>query len=710
MADLIIRERAERSLRDVSYVLFRHKRKVTWFFFGVIALVTIVTFLLPETYQSEAKVLVRLGREIATLDPTATTTGQVVQVGQRRESEVKSELEILRSRDLAEKVVDAIGPEAFLWSFIKGSDPLKNRDEAVRSFMKSLDISAERDSNIINISYEAKDPKLAHAVVGKLMDNYLVKHLAVYHTPGSDKFFARQADQLRTQLAQTEEDLRDLKNKTGIASVNEQRSLLLNQIAALQKGAEETEAALSASRSKVQWMEKTLGSLPTNLIRQKLLSYPGNPVDYLQQRLHDLRLKEQDLLTKYTEKNHLVKEMRRQIGEIEALLNREGATHRQVTQLALLIEKATIAELQARAGAIKQELTVAQNNLKGLNDAEVLMAQKQREIDLLATNYRNYSEKLEQVRIDHALNLEKISNISVVQAATYPVKPVRPHKPLNLALGLFLGTFGAIALAFAAEYTDHSFKRPEDVEKKLHTPVLATIPLLAENGMAKDRRNLPLLVPETRISCGVLGEAGECYEALCDRLLRAEAPPRLIGVTSCRSGEGVSSVAANIAKTLARKGNERVLFVEANLMRPSAHQAFGVESTPGLTDIVLEGEGNITSIKNAHTRNLDVIPSGQGGISLSQLAESKEFADLLSLWRNEYSFVVFDLPAIFKGTSTLRLASLVEGVVLVVGAEGVSSEVAQRAMAELARARVNVLGVVLNKRCFHIPDWLYHKL
>ena len=75
--------------------------------------VTLGTFLVAEIYKSEARLLVRIGRESVSLDPTATT-GQVISVGQSRESEINSELEILKSRELAQKVVDAIGPRAFL--------------------------------------------------------------------------------------------------------------------------------------------------------------------------------------------------------------------------------------------------------------------------------------------------------------------------------------------------------------------------------------------------------------------------------------------------------------------------------------------------------------------------------------------------------------------------------------------------------------------
>ena len=161
MANLIITEPHNNFLQEFFHVMFRHKNKVIWFFIAVMTIVALVTIFMPRTYTSEAKLLVRLGRESASMDPTATASGQIVQVTQRRESEIKSELEILKSRDLAEKVVDKIGPEviapkSFLsvfGAFFESQDHgLRERDRAVRKLMNNWDITSDRDSNIINIS------------------------------------------------------------------------------------------------------------------------------------------------------------------------------------------------------------------------------------------------------------------------------------------------------------------------------------------------------------------------------------------------------------------------------------------------------------------------------------------------------------------------------------------------------------------------------
>jgi uncharacterized protein involved in exopolysaccharide biosynthesis len=509
----------ERSLRDVYYILFRHQRKVIAFFLAVIVTVTVGTLLSPKIYQSEAKLMVLLGRESVSLDPTATT-GPVISVGQSRENEIKSELEILKSRELVEKVVDAIGPIVFL----KGSkektekppseqqkapdvsgeagekvqlasqaptgllksnglfSSLSDRDRAILTVTNSLEIEALKNSNIITVSFEAKERSLAQETINKLIGFYLSKHVNVHRTAGSYEFFSQQTDQFKDALAKSEEALKELKNKNSIASLLEQRSVLLKRIGDLQQEIEATQAALAGSSAKVWALNKTLTNLPENQVVQETTGVG----DIMRSRLYELQLKEQDLLSRYKEDSVPVREIRRQIAEAKALMDKEEGTRKQVTsglneahkqvQVGLLTERANLSSLQAKLKELRTLLARAQIELKTINDSEVQLAEAEREMSMQEANYRKYHEKLEQARIDQALEVGKISNISLVQPATYPVKPVRPRKMLNLVLGLFLGMFGSVGLAFFSEYMDHTFKKPEDVEERLQLPTMASIP------------------------------------------------------------------------------------------------------------------------------------------------------------------------------------------------------------------------------------------
>jgi uncharacterized protein involved in exopolysaccharide biosynthesis len=519
------------SPRDVFYILFRHKRKAIPFFLAVVITVTVGTLLTPSTYQSEAKIMLRLGRENVTLDPTVPA-GPILSVGQTREAELKSEIEILKSRDLIEKVVDAIGPATFLTppkdmveksesiggklreamselrqgfrrilSGIRRSpqkdttNPWKDRYDAIKLVESGLNAEALKNSNIITISFAAENRKLAQKTMNKLIEFFLEKHMTVYRPAGSYEFFDEQTAETRKNLARAEEKLRELKNSTGIASLEEQRKVLLQRISDLQTEAGETNSAVAASRAKVLAMEKTLANLPPTVTTQETTGNANPAADQMRARLYDLQLKEQDLLSRYNENSRPVQEIRRQIAEAQALLSKEKQTRTQVTigpnqaykqiEAALLVEKATLSSLQAKAGVVQEQLKTVVGELKTINDSETKLSRVQREMSIQETNYRRYYEKLEQARIDQALEIGKISNVSIVQPATFPMRPIKPNKMRNLALGLFLGLFGGIGLAFFSEYIDHTFRRPEDIVQRLELPTLAVIPSTSKKEIAR---------------------------------------------------------------------------------------------------------------------------------------------------------------------------------------------------------------------------------
>ncbi len=509
------------SLRDFFYILFRHKKKIIFFFLAVTITVTLGTFLATQIYRTDAKLMVRIGRESATLDPTVAT-GHVMSVTPSRESEVNAEIEILKSRELAEKVVDTFGPKAILEGsqgqsgekslspikeklreFSKSfnqakkelgnflvslgvSNPLSDRDQAIIEFKNKFAVEATKGNNILLLSYEGPDAGLSQDILKNLIKFFLERHIIVHRTSGSYEFFDKQSDQLRNEVSKTTEELKKLKSKTGVSSLEEQRRILMNRVGSLQQENEATQAALAISRARIQALSGKLAGLSPTLVTLETTGTGNLAADQMRSRLYELQLKEQEILSKYTENSAPVKELRRQIAEAQALLKKEEPTRTQVTtginmayqdlNLELIKESANRSSLEAKASVIKSQLGDARSEMAELNHTEVMMVGLQRELSLLDAKYRKYSENLEQARIDQALESHKISNISVVQDPTTSPEAISPRKVMNIALGIFLGIFGGIGLAFFSENLDHSLKKPNDVEEKLNLPTLASIP------------------------------------------------------------------------------------------------------------------------------------------------------------------------------------------------------------------------------------------
>jgi Mrp family chromosome partitioning ATPase len=184
-------------------------------------------------------------------------------------------------------------------------------------------------------------------------------------------------------------------------------------------------------------------------------------------------------------------------------------------------------------------------------------------------------------------------------------------------------------------------------------------------------------------------------------------PLRALGITSCYTGEGVSTVAAQLALTAALDCDGRVLLVDCNLPGPSVHRRFGLGPCPGLAECLRQGALLPQAVRPSGVPRLSVMTAGQLHGSAARAYDSPAFPSLLKEWVGDFDTVICDMPAAARASSTARLARLLDGVLLVVEAERVRSDVACRVKELLLAADARLLGVVLNKRRGAAPDWLY---
>jgi capsular exopolysaccharide synthesis family protein len=183
-----------------------------------------------------------------------------------------------------------------------------------------------------------------------------------------------------------------------------------------------------------------------------------------------------------------------------------------------------------------------------------------------------------------------------------------------------------------------------------------------------------------------------------------------IGVTSCYQGEGVSTVAMQLGATAARQGDRRVLLVEADVARPALSSILELPSGPGLVDAVLNGKPAEETIVPSGLAGLSVIPAGIPADDHGRIYDSPGLPERIDQMTSRFELVVFDMPPATDAGSVIPLAGLLDGIILVVEAERVRREVVRRAKELLVRAEARLLGVVLNKRRQHVPNWLYRTL
>ena len=493
------------SFRSALQVPLRHKRRFLTVFLAVVGTTILVTLLMPRTYRSEGELLLRLGRENMALDPTATLgSTPILSIQQSRENEINSVIEIVRSRALIEKVVDGLSPARILG---KNEGQSADREDAIRLLIKSLNVDAVRKSNVLQITYDAASPTLAQTVVDTLIGCFLEEHIRLNRTPGAQQFLSEQTASILGQLEEREEELRKLKDETGLASPEARRGIIVTRIGRLEDELLQSKAALAASEAEVKQLQQQLLDLPTTQVTEQTVGFANEAADGMRQQLYTLQLREKELTSKVTDDHPLLRAVRDQIAAAQKVFGQEkpertqtktgvSKAHEEINLL-LLKDEPALASLRAKADRLAAQVEAEKASLAKLNDDELRIDRLQREVRLEEANYRKYVDSLEQARIDHAMAAEGKSNISIVQPATLEPRPIKPKGLVNLLLAIVLGVIGGTGAAFAAEARVDFNKSADGLSHSVEIPVRNDISRLASRQLtpANGEQGSPLAGP-----------------------------------------------------------------------------------------------------------------------------------------------------------------------------------------------------------------------
>ncbi|WP_115790091.1 polysaccharide biosynthesis tyrosine autokinase [Arthrobacter silvisoli] len=282
--------------------------------------------------------------------------------------------------------------------------------------------------------------------------------------------------------------------------------------------------------------------------------------------------------------------------------------------------------------------------------------------------------------------------LTVVSGPTPEDAPVAPRVGLNLALGLLAGMALGIAISVGRRLMDHSLRTPEQVEAATGLPLLARIP------NAPAARSLDRLLGRRPDS--LIDEAGRRLRTNVDHLTQSQHL-HTVTVTSATAGEGKTTAAFLLAKAWAESGHT-VLLLEADLRRPDIAQELGLAKTTGLSD-VLSGQMPLDKvIQRTVFEGLHAIGAGTVPLQPTELLGSKHTPQVLAALKERYSRIVVDATSLQPLSDGALMASLTDGVVLVVRYEKITRQVLATGLENLRAVDSRILGVVLNA----LPDRL----
>jgi uncharacterized protein involved in exopolysaccharide biosynthesis len=479
------------SLRDMVIPLFRRKRLLVITFLSFFGAVILLGALLGPTYTSRMSILVNRER----LEPLVTpeSTAQMPMPSTPiTEEEINSEVELLSSRDVLEKVVIANGLDRPADGFNLGSllHPHQTREDriarAVKSLAKQIKVTAVTRTNMIEVKYSSPDPQRSYGVLKSLGEFYTQKHVSVHRPAGSYEFFVRETQRYHDALEQAEAKLREFAKHNQLAAPDAQEANLAQQVAMSIGSLHSAEQILAADKERIrddrQQMSKTprrLSTVHTSAVADKLL-------DQLNETLLGLQTKRTTLLTRYDPSYPLVQDIDQQIAQTnssiaeaqKARYNTESTDVDPTFEALREDQSKTQADRAAQAAtlaATKRSIKSMEAQLVDLDRQSIARQDLAREVKADEQTYLTYLAKREQERTSDALDTTRIANVAIAVPPVIPVLPVFGW-PVIMVAAIGLAGFASIGSAYAADYFDASFRTPAQLTEGLGIPLVIVFP------------------------------------------------------------------------------------------------------------------------------------------------------------------------------------------------------------------------------------------
>jgi polysaccharide biosynthesis protein PslE len=475
---------ARSTLQAMSRALVRGWKLALLTFLVTLSLGGLAWMWVPRTYQSEAKLFIRVGRESVGVDPIITTSA-MLSVYETRETEINSVLEMLRSRALLERVVDEIGVAEIVERPVDESPVMPVRfgslrpdwmpprpavtqqEQAIDALERRLEIWAPRRSSVICIRCKAPDPYLAQRIIATLLEQHEAEHLRLTRTPGSHEFFESQTRLIETQLNDIAGTLREAQNALPAGSVEGERKLVEARLESAEQQRAQVESESAATQARAEALRGQLRAVPEYFEREQTRGMPHLATDTIRTDLYKLEVQLGELESRYTDNHPLLHVLRKQVQQAEDVFRQQAPERTQATrtinnihqelQAALLAAESNLESLHAQLRELKQQRENLRSRLAFLNEQEVRIQDLRRQRDVLDASYRLYAEKREQSRVDAALQQERITNISVVQPASFAAKPSSPRTLLFALLALVAATSGAVGTCVLSQVRAGAF-------------------------------------------------------------------------------------------------------------------------------------------------------------------------------------------------------------------------------------------------------------
>jgi polysaccharide biosynthesis transport protein len=676
-----------------------HKRR------GIVLTCLVVSFLVAVLYNYTTRPVYQATTQIL-IDrdtPDVLPNKELMDLVQAGVDYYQTQYQLLKSRTLAERTVErlglqkstelATGPMMSPWERVQrllGRPPRAIVDNdgmplspTVAAFRSRVDVDPIPGTRLVNLRFNAYDPRVAAEAVNALAQLYIEQTLEFRFETSTEAtgWLSDRLSEQRQKVEAAEKALQEYREKEGLIDHEERQGLVQQKLETLNG------AVLDARTDRIA--KETLASQLSSIGPSQLEDIPlvagSESFQRLRAELANLQRDESRLAETLGERHPDMVRVRSQIKTVQEKLRSEARNVARAVQSEAQAARSREAKLQANLDAVKGEA-------QDVSRKAIQLGVLRREVETNRQIYQDLLTKTKQTGLETEL---KTTNIRVIEKAEPPRGPISPQRTRNYQIAGLMGLLLGVGLALLFESFDNTFKTPEDLKQHVAAPFLGMVP---DINAAVSKEMMRGLSPTLLISKNATSAVADAYRVLRTNLIftSTETTGRALLVTSAGPGEGKTTTLANVAAALAYNG-AKVLAIDADLRRPTLHQHFGLQKTPGLSDLIVGKNAASEAIQSTRIDGLQVLPCGYIPPNPAELLGAPMMKQILEAVRSHYDWVLLDSPPILAMADAAILCPRVEGVVLLVAAETPTKPAVARAIDQIQGVGGKVLGVVLNK-------------
>jgi uncharacterized protein involved in exopolysaccharide biosynthesis len=471
------------SVRELLAAVFRNVRWIALALIVPPVVAVILAFALPKVYQADAKLLIKPGREFM---PAANMGQNEFALPSSTMAEiVKSEVEILNSKDLAEATLKKLSVASLYPDLATEPDEIA-LERAVTRFEKQLKVEPIDLSNVVNVGFRGEDREIATKVLAVLLADFQARHVSAYSAGLTEPIEAQIAAKQK-ELGSLDAKRIEYQNANGAFSIPEQRVSLIQQRAQVQTLLHDAQIKGGALEQQVAFLEKSRAKTPKMAPLENEIDPTSQTSSEALQQLMALRAKEQEMLQHYQPTAPAVVQLRAQIAQAEQFVKQARAPSSSKVRTGanpllaaidqqLLTAQAELTPITSQIEGYKTQIATFDDQLKKLQDSELEVNNLQRQIESLTADLLSLRTNLEQARLAENMDQAKVSSVSIIDAPRLEPRPVFPRKTYFGLAGIAIGILVAGLITLLSLSFGNTIITVEGAERIFGVPVVAALP------------------------------------------------------------------------------------------------------------------------------------------------------------------------------------------------------------------------------------------